>query len=166
MLSSSETLKSLLLKMGRRRRLVSRPDELARASKASLARFGMLKVLHEGAETDDGDDTLPAESPYARIAREGIHRREGLGHYALPWVLFDCEGSLTGVSIRGTIPCLISYGRHRFISLRVSSGSTDFALQLAGKKFSCQSLQIACVGVRIQPLHPRAHSMARVRVWD
>ena len=78
--------------MGRRRRLVSRPDELARASKASLARFGMLKVLHEGAETDDGDDTLPAESPYARIAREGIHRREGLGHYALPWVLFDCEG--------------------------------------------------------------------------
>jgi hypothetical protein len=41
--------------------LISRPDELAKASKASLARFGALKVLHEGAETDDGDDALAAD---------------------------------------------------------------------------------------------------------
>src|ERR1035438_1099055 len=152
--------------MGRRRRLVSRPDELARASKASLARFGMLKVLHEGAETDDGDDTLAAD----RLTR-GLHAKAYIVEKGWDTTLYlgSClivRGSLTGVSRRSTIPCLISWGRHRFISLSVSSGSTDFALKLAGKKFSCQSLQIACFGVRIQPLHPRAHSMARVRVWD
>jgi hypothetical protein len=50
--------------------LVSRPDELAKASKASLARFGALKVLHEGAETDDGDDALAAD----RLTR-GLHAK-------------------------------------------------------------------------------------------
>jgi len=38
-----------------------RPMSL-RGLKGSLARFGALKVLHEGAETDDGDDALAAAS--------------------------------------------------------------------------------------------------------
>jgi hypothetical protein len=50
--------------------LVSRPDELAKASKSSLARFGALRVLHEGAETDDGDDALAAD----RLTR-GLHAK-------------------------------------------------------------------------------------------
>jgi hypothetical protein len=36
--------------------LISRPDNLARVPKPSLNHFGSVKVLHESAETDDGDD--------------------------------------------------------------------------------------------------------------
>jgi hypothetical protein len=50
--------------------LVSRPDELARASKASLARFGALKVLHDGTETDDADDAIARD----RLTR-GLHAK-------------------------------------------------------------------------------------------
>lgn len=50
--------------------LVSRPDELARTSKASLARFGALKVLHDGTETDDTDDAIAGD----RLTR-GLHAK-------------------------------------------------------------------------------------------
>ena len=50
--------------------LVSRPDELAKATKPSLGKFGALKVLHESAETDDGDDT-PASDHLTR----GLHAK-------------------------------------------------------------------------------------------
>lgn len=41
--------------------LISRPDELARIPKPTLDRFGAVKVLHESAETDDGDDAVAVE---------------------------------------------------------------------------------------------------------
>ena len=50
--------------------LVSRPDELAKASKPSLGKFRALKVLHESAETDDGDDA-PASDSLTR----GLHAK-------------------------------------------------------------------------------------------
>jgi hypothetical protein len=50
--------------------LISRPDELARIPKASLDRFGAIKVLHESAETEDGDDGVAVE----HLAR-GLHAK-------------------------------------------------------------------------------------------
>jgi hypothetical protein len=50
--------------------LVSRPDELARASKPSVGTFAAVKVLHESAETDDGDDAAAAD----RLTR-GLHAK-------------------------------------------------------------------------------------------
>ena len=50
--------------------LVSRPDELARATKASLSKFGAVMTLHESAETDDGDDNPAAD----RLTR-GLHAK-------------------------------------------------------------------------------------------
>lgn len=41
--------------------LVSRPDELARIPAQTLERFEAVKVLHESAETDDGDDATASE---------------------------------------------------------------------------------------------------------
>jgi hypothetical protein len=48
----------------------ARPDELAKASTPSLGRFASLKVLHESAETDDGEDS-PAADRFTR----GLHTK-------------------------------------------------------------------------------------------
>ena len=77
--------------------LVSRPDELAKASKASLARFGALKVLHEGAETDDGDDASRPTVLRADCTRRHTSSRM-VGHHALPWV---CERDKRFIGGRG-----------------------------------------------------------------
>lgn len=50
--------------------LISRPDELARIPKPSLDRFEAVKVLHESAETDDGDDGVATEHP-----TRGLHAK-------------------------------------------------------------------------------------------
>jgi hypothetical protein len=50
--------------------LISRPDELARIPKSSLERFATVKVLHESAETDDGDDTVATKQP-----TRGLHAK-------------------------------------------------------------------------------------------
>ena len=74
--------------------LVSRPDELARVSKASLARFGMLKVLHEGAETDDGDDTLAAD----RLTR-GLHAKAYIVENGWDTTLYLGSANATNASL-------------------------------------------------------------------
>jgi len=74
--------------------LVSRPDELAKASKASLARFGMLKVLHEGAETDDGDDTLAAD----RLTR-GLHAKAYIVENGWDTTLYLGSANATNASL-------------------------------------------------------------------
>lgn len=50
--------------------LISRLDDLARLPKRSLNQFGSVKVLHENAETDDGDDAAAA----VNLAR-GLHAK-------------------------------------------------------------------------------------------
>lgn len=74
--------------------LVSRPDELARASKASLARFGALKVLHEGAETDDGDDALAAD----RLTR-GLHAKAYIAEDGWDTTLYLGSANATNASL-------------------------------------------------------------------
>jgi len=74
--------------------LVSRPDELARASKASLAKFGALKVLHEGAETDDGDDALAAE----RLTR-GLHAKAYIAEIGWDTTLYLGSANATNASL-------------------------------------------------------------------
>jgi hypothetical protein len=74
--------------------LVSRPDELAKASKASLARFGALKVLHEGAETDDGDDALAAD----RLTR-GLHAKAYIVENGWDTTLYLGSANATNASL-------------------------------------------------------------------
>lgn len=74
--------------------LVSRPDELAKASKSSLARFGALKVLHEGAETDDGDDALAAD----RLTR-GLHAKAYIGENGWETTLYLGSANATNASL-------------------------------------------------------------------
>lgn len=76
--------------------LVSRPDELARIPKPSLGRFGSIKVLHESAETDDGDDSVAAE----RLT-QGLH--------AKAYIVEDgWKTTLYLGSANATVPSLIS----------------------------------------------------------
>ena len=51
--------------------LIARPDELSRIPKVSLARFDSVKILHESAETDDGDD---GDATINSVAR-GLHAK-------------------------------------------------------------------------------------------
>ena len=74
--------------------LVSRPDELARASKASLARFGALMVLHEGAETDDGDDALASD----RLTR-GLHAKAYIAENGWDTTLYLGSANATNASL-------------------------------------------------------------------
>ena len=74
--------------------LVSRPDELARASKASLARFGALKVLHEGTETDDADDAIAAD----RLTR-GLHAKAYIVENGWDTTLYLGSANATNASL-------------------------------------------------------------------
>ncbi len=74
--------------------LVSRPDELARASKASLARFGKIKVLHEATETDDGDDALAAD----RLTR-GLHAKAYIVENGWDTTLYLGSANATNASL-------------------------------------------------------------------
>jgi hypothetical protein len=74
--------------------LVSRPDELAKASKPSLARFGALKVLHEGAESDDGDDALAAD----RLTR-GLHAKAYIVENGWDTTLYLGSANATNASL-------------------------------------------------------------------
>ncbi|MGA1984522.1 MAG: phospholipase D family protein [Acidobacteriaceae bacterium] len=74
--------------------LVSRPDELARVSKASLARFGVLKVLHEATETDDGDDALAAD----RLTR-GLHAKAYIAENGWDTTLYLGSANATNASL-------------------------------------------------------------------
>jgi hypothetical protein len=67
---SSSALNSLAATTREAVVLVSRPDELARASKPSVGSFAAVKILHESAETDDGDDASAAD----RLTR-GLHAK-------------------------------------------------------------------------------------------
>jgi hypothetical protein len=55
---SANALDSLAMTTQQPIALISRPDELARIPETSLDRFQSVKVLHESAETDDGDDSV------------------------------------------------------------------------------------------------------------
>lgn len=59
---SAHALESLAMTSQQPVALISRPDELARIPKPTLSRFGAVKVLHESAETDDGDDAAATEN--------------------------------------------------------------------------------------------------------
>jgi hypothetical protein len=74
--------------------LVSRPDELARASKTSLSRFGALKVLHESAETEDGDDT-----PAADRATRGLHAKAYIVEDGWETTLYIGSANATNASL-------------------------------------------------------------------
>ena len=74
--------------------LVSRPDELARATKASLAKFGALKVLHESAETDDGDDA-PASDHLTR----GLHAKAYIVEHGWDTTLYLGSANATNASL-------------------------------------------------------------------
>jgi hypothetical protein len=67
---SSSALNSLAATTREAVVLVSRPDELARASKTSVGSFAAVKILHESAEKDDGDDASAAD----RLTR-GLHAK-------------------------------------------------------------------------------------------
>jgi hypothetical protein len=74
--------------------LVSRPDELARASKASLARFGALKVLHDGTETDDVDDVIAGD----RLTR-GLHAKAYIVESGWDTTLYLGSANATNASL-------------------------------------------------------------------
>jgi hypothetical protein len=74
--------------------LVSRPDELAKASKPSLGRFGALKVLHESAETDDGADT-----PAADRLTCGLHAKAYIVENAWDTTLYLGSANATNASL-------------------------------------------------------------------
>ena len=76
--------------------LISRPDELSRIPKHSLDRFGAVKILHESAETDDGDDTVATQ-----------HVTRGL--HAKAYIIEDgWKTTLYLGSANATVPCLVS----------------------------------------------------------
>ena len=74
--------------------LVSRPDELAKASKPSLGKFGALKVLHESAETDDGDDA-PASDSLTR----GLHAKAYIVEHGWDTTLYLGSANATNASL-------------------------------------------------------------------
>jgi len=74
--------------------LVSRPDELARASKSSLSKFGALRVLHESAETDDGDDT-----PAADRLTHGLHAKAYIIENGWETTLYVGSANATNASL-------------------------------------------------------------------
>jgi hypothetical protein len=74
--------------------LVSRPDELARASKASLARFGALKVLHDGTETDDAEDAIAGD----RLTR-GLHAKAYIVEDGWDTTLYMGSANATNASL-------------------------------------------------------------------
>jgi hypothetical protein len=74
--------------------LVSRPDELARTSKASLARFGALKVMHEATETDDGDDAVAMD----RLAC-GLHAKAYIVENGRDTTLYLGSANATNASL-------------------------------------------------------------------
>ncbi len=100
--------------------LIARPDELARIPKASLDRFGTIKVLHESAETEDGDDAVAAQSQTrglhakAYIAEDGWKTTLYLGSAnattpallsgANVEILAELTGYKSAVSV-GSTPC-------------------------------------------------------------
>jgi hypothetical protein len=74
--------------------LLSRPDELARISKPSLAKFGKLMSLHESAETADGDDVVAAD----RLAR-GLHAKAYIAEDGWDTVLYLGSANATHASL-------------------------------------------------------------------
>jgi len=63
-------------------------------SKASLARFGALMVLHEGAETDDGDDALASD----RLTR-GLHAKAYIAENGWDTTLYLGSANATNASL-------------------------------------------------------------------
>ena len=74
--------------------LLSRPDELAKISKSSLAKFGKLVTLHESAETADGDDTAAVD----RLAR-GLHAKAYIAEVGWDTVLYLGSANATNASL-------------------------------------------------------------------
>jgi len=74
--------------------LLSRPDELARTSKPSLARFGRLTTLHESAETADGDDTVASD----RLAH-GLHAKAYIAEDGWDTILYLGSANATYSSL-------------------------------------------------------------------
>lgn len=74
--------------------LVSRPDELARVSKASLSKFGALMMLHESAETDDGDDTAAADR-----LKHGLHAKAYIVENGWDTTLYLGSANATNASL-------------------------------------------------------------------
>ena len=74
--------------------LLSRPDELARTSKTSLAKFGRLTTLHEGAETADGDDVVASD----RLAH-GLHAKAYIAEDGWDTILYLGSANATYSSL-------------------------------------------------------------------
>lgn len=74
--------------------LLSRPEELARTSKSSLAKFKTLMTLHESAETADGDDVAATE----RLAR-GLHAKAYIAEDGWDTVLYLGSANATYASL-------------------------------------------------------------------
>jgi hypothetical protein len=74
--------------------LVSRPDELAEVSKSSLNRFGALKVLHESAETEDGDD-----APATEHLTRGLHAKAYIIEHGWETTLYVGSANATNASL-------------------------------------------------------------------
>ena len=93
---SARALDSLAMTSQQPIALISRPDELARIPKGSLDRYRSVKVLHESAETDDGDDSVAAE-----------HQTQGL--HAKAYIIEDgWKTTLYLGSANATAPSLMS----------------------------------------------------------
>lgn len=74
--------------------LVSRPDELTRIPKASLGRFGAIKVLLESAETEDGDD-----GPVAQHQTRGLHAKAYIAEDGWKTTLYLGSANATAPSL-------------------------------------------------------------------
>jgi len=74
--------------------LVSRPDELAKLSMSSLGKFGALRVLHESAETEDGEDT-PAADHFTR----GLHAKAYIAEDGWETTLYLGSANATNASL-------------------------------------------------------------------
>ncbi len=93
---SAHALDSLAMTTQQPIALISRPDEIARIPEIYLARFQSVKVLHESAETDDGDDAVAAE-----------HQTQGL--HAKAYIIEDgWKTTLYLGSANATTPSLMS----------------------------------------------------------
>ncbi len=74
--------------------LLSRPDELARTSKSSLAKYGTLMTLHEGAESADGEDIAAAD----RLAH-GLHAKAYIAEDGWDTILYLGSANATNASL-------------------------------------------------------------------
>ena len=74
--------------------LLGRPDELARISKGTLAKFGKLLTLHESAETADGDDVAAVD----RLAH-GLHAKAYIAEDGWDTVLYLGSANATHASL-------------------------------------------------------------------